>query len=119
MRRKQGKLVTLEISILEAGLELRKRDIAEFHGFMIAKVMKEREGARLLTAYGTLYKALDRLEKGGLLASHWEDPLIAASENRPRRRFYKVTAAGAKALAKARTVPGISAMTLQPGKAQS
>ena len=68
---------------------------------MIAKEVKEREEARLLTAYGTLYKALDRMEKAGLLRSRWEDPLAAASEGRPRRRLYEVTAAGQAAFAQA------------------
>ena len=83
-------------------MELLKQGVGEFYGFMIAKGIKEREGARLLTAYGTMYKALDRMEKAGLLSSRWEDPLIAAQANRPRRRLYQVTAAGETALAKAR-----------------
>jgi DNA-binding PadR family transcriptional regulator len=51
-------------------------------------------GHRLLTAYGTLYRALGRLEAMGLLTSRWEDPNIPARENRPRRRLYTLTAAG-------------------------
>jgi PadR family transcriptional regulator len=43
---------------------------------------------------GTLYPILLRLEAAGWLASRWEveDP---ATLGRPRRRFYRVTAAGA------------------------
>ncbi|MDA1189149.1 MAG: helix-turn-helix transcriptional regulator [Chloroflexi bacterium] len=101
MRRKPGLLVPLEISILEASLILRSRGAAEFHGFLIAKEVKKQEAARRLTAHGTLYKALDRLEKAGLLESRWEDPGIAAQEHRPRRRLYQTTTAGEKALAQA------------------
>jgi DNA-binding PadR family transcriptional regulator len=103
MRRKAGTLVPLEISILEAGMELSLRGRPYFHVFLIASEIKEREDARLLTAHGTLYKALDRLEKAGFLASEWEDPVVAAGQNRPRRRFYRVTAAGEAALATARS----------------
>ncbi len=101
MRRKANRLLPIELSILETGIELRVRGAKAFHGFMIAKGIKERQDSRLLTAHGTLYKALDRLEKAGLLESQWEDPLVAAQQNRPRRRFYVVTAAGEAALAKA------------------
>jgi len=102
MRRKVGALIPLEVSILEAGIELAVRGAPYFHGFLIAKEVKEREDARLLTAHGTLYKALDRMQKAGLLESEWEDPLLAAGEGRPRRRLYRVTAAGEAALAGAR-----------------
>ena len=99
MRRKPDTLLPLEISILAAGIDLQRRGVPEFHGFAVAKEIKEREEARLLTAHGTLYKALERLEQAGLLESHWEDPLIAAAANRPRRRLYRVTVAGERALA--------------------
>ncbi len=100
MRRKPGILFPIELSLLEAAIDLRLRGTAEFYGFMIATEVSEREGARLLTAYGTLYKALSRMEKAGLVESRWEDPLVAASEGRPRRRLYCVTAVGQAALAK-------------------
>jgi DNA-binding PadR family transcriptional regulator len=55
----------------------------------------------LLTAYGTLYRALGRLEQMGLVASVWEDPQIPADENRPRRRLYAITPDGQTAVANA------------------
>ena len=100
MRRKSGALLPIELSILEAAVELGRRGAGEFHGFMIAAEVSEREGARLLTAYGTLYKALGRMEKAGLVESRWEDPLTAAFEGRPRRRLYHVTAVGEAAVVK-------------------
>ena len=102
MRRKTGELVPLEVSILEASIELAQRGVPEAHGYLLAKELRDRDGARRLTAYGTLYKALDRLERQGYLASRWEDPTIAAAGARPRRRFYQTTAAGEQALATAR-----------------
>ncbi|MBI2914270.1 MAG: helix-turn-helix transcriptional regulator [Chloroflexi bacterium] len=102
MRRKAGHLLPIEIAVLEVGIRLRMEGVAQFHGFLIAREMKERQDARLLTAHGTLYKALDRLQRSGLLESEWEDPLVAAQTNRPRRRLYWVTAAGEAAMLNAR-----------------
>jgi len=114
MRRRPGVLLPIELSVLEAGIELRLRGTGYFHGFLIAKEIKEREGARLLTAHGTLYKALDRMQKAGLLESEWEDPATAAAEGRPRRRLYNVTVAGDAALAKARAPERKGATQRQP-----
>jgi PadR family transcriptional regulator, regulatory protein PadR len=97
MRRKTGTLVPLETSILEAALELRRGGQEEAHGFLLAKVMRNGAGARRLTAYGTLYRALERLEGFGLLASRWEDPAIAQETGRPPRRVYRLTATGERA----------------------
>ena len=101
MRRKVGSLIPIEVSILQEALELRAKGRPVFHGFSIAREMKDREDSKLLTAYGTLYRALDRLRKAGLLESAWEDPAIAEAEGRPRRRLYRITATGQAALAQA------------------
>ena len=97
MRRRAGALLPLEAEILDAGLRLRRGGNDAFHGFALAKVLAG-EGSTL-TAHGTLYKALGRLEKAGLLESEWEDAAAAESEGRPRRRLYTVTGAGQLALA--------------------
>lgn len=102
MRRKQGTLIPLEVAALETGLELREGGTDEFHGFLLAKHMRDADGAKRLTAHGTLYRSLARLEKAGLLQSRWEDPQIAADEGRPLRRMYAVTADGEEALERAR-----------------
>lgn len=94
MRRKAGALVPLELAICTAAADLRQQGSQEFHGYLIAKEIKDHADNRLLTAYGTLYRALARLESMGLLSSRWEDAMVAAEENRPRRRFYALTAAG-------------------------
>ena len=114
MRRTKGALIPLEVSILEAVTDLFRRGTPQSYGFMLAKELKERTGARLLTAYGTLYKALDRLEQAGYLASRWEDPAVAALESRPRRRFYRITLAGETALLSARASAPARAMP-RPG----
>jgi DNA-binding PadR family transcriptional regulator len=101
MRRKPGSLVPLELAICAAASDLRRGGIDEFHGYLIAREIREHGESRLLTAYGTLYRALGRLEAMGLLASRWEDANAAAAENRPRRRFYSLTAAGVEAAVEA------------------
>ena len=110
----------LEVSILETALELQRTGEEEFHGFAIAKTIKDRSEARALTAHGTLYKALGRMEKAGLLESHWEDALVAAGENRPRRRLYHVTGLGEKAFSAADAATRRDALsTLREGLAPS
>jgi DNA-binding PadR family transcriptional regulator len=101
MRRKPGTLVPLEMAICRAALDLRRRATAEFHGYEIARHLGEASDQKLLTAYGTLYRALGRLEEMGLLKSRGEDPRIAARENRPRRRFYTLTASGERVVRRA------------------
>ena len=102
MRRKPGHLVPLEIAICEAAADLRERGHDAFHGYELAKRLRRVGDTRLLTAYGTLYRALGRLEEMALLESRWEDPEIPARENRPGRRLYSLTAAGDAAVAEAR-----------------
>ena len=94
MRRKPGQLVPLELSICGSAWALLKRGRTEFHGYELAGHLREASDARLLTAYGTLYRALGRLEQMGLLESRWEDPEIPARENRPGRRLYSLTGKG-------------------------
>jgi DNA-binding PadR family transcriptional regulator len=85
---------------------LRRSGAIEFHGYEIAKHLGDESNHRLLTAYGTLYRALGRLEAMGLLQSRWEDPQIPARENRPGRRIYVLTAAGEVAAQEARKAAG-------------
>lgn len=102
MRRKPGTLVPLELAICSCAADLRSKGTKEFHGYEIARRLGDAADQKLLTAYGTLYRALGRLEAMGLLRSRWEDPRIAARENRPGRRLYAITAAGELALEQAR-----------------
>jgi DNA-binding PadR family transcriptional regulator len=118
MRRKEGRLLAIEVAILDVALTLKARGIASFHGFAVAKLIQESRDAHRLTAHGTLYKALGRLERAGLLASEWEDPDIAAEGGRPRRRLYHVTDLGEKAMAASRAerpLPSTVLRGLAPG----
>ena len=50
---------------------------------------------------GTVYPALRRMESAGLIASDWESESKANREDRPPRRYYKVTRDGRQALGEA------------------
>lgn len=43
---------------------------------------------------GTVYPALRRLERDGLIRSHWEQASVATAEQRPPRKYYKLTRDG-------------------------
>jgi PadR family transcriptional regulator, regulatory protein PadR len=98
-RRTPGSLLPLETEILVTALAMAHAQQATFHGFGLAHAMRAKAGSRSLTAHGTLYKALSRLEGFGLLTSRWEDG--AAAEGRPRRRLYELTTHGAHIAAQA------------------
>lgn len=48
---------------------------------------------------GTVYPALRRLEKYGLVRAEWEEESVAETAKRPRRRYYEITASGVEELA--------------------
>jgi PadR family transcriptional regulator PadR len=115
MRRKSGTLLPLETEILEAALTMLRSGQTTFHGFGLAQTMREQSRSRSLTAHGTLYKALSRLEEFGLLSSRWED--AAAVEGRPRRRLYELTAEGARVAGRTlaeKAVAPLSRVTSEP-----
>lgn len=100
-RRKAVTLLPLEMEVLDVALDMLRAGQATFHGFGLAQAMREGRASRLLTAHGTLYKALARLEGLGLLISHWED--ATAAEGRPRRRLYELTMEGSRVPEQARS----------------
>lgn len=101
MRRKPGTLIPLEVDILKVAGSRAATDQPDLHGFELAKLIAEKERSGKLLAHGTLYKALNRLAESGMLTSDWEDPAIALSEGRPRRRLYQITIRGEQAIAAA------------------
>ena len=98
-RRRPGTLLALEIAILGACLDAGQTGS---HGFALAKAMADHGDTRQLTATGTMYRALHRLESDGLVENWWEDPEEAVEAGRPRRRLYRITPAGGSALTAAR-----------------
>jgi PadR family transcriptional regulator PadR len=51
---------------------------------------------------GTVYPAMRRLERDDLIRSQWEKQSIADDEQRPPRKYYKLTAAGRTTLESSR-----------------
>src|SRR5215475_4068947 len=64
------------------------------HGHGIATTIQRDSEELLLVDHGSLYPALQRLERAGLIDSEW-----GASDNNRRARFYKLTRSGRKKLA--------------------
>jgi len=67
------------------------------HGYRLIEELKRRSAGAFELPEGTVYPALHRLEESGLLASSW------ASETGRRRRVYRLTSRGRRALAGARS----------------
>jgi transcriptional regulator len=63
------------------------------HGYAIAERLRARSDGAFDLPEGTLYPALHRLERAGLLASRWSEV------NGRRRRVYRLTVKGDRALA--------------------
>lgn len=99
MRRRPDTLLPIEEAILAVLAARGARDAGPVHGFELAREIAAADAARSLTAHGTLYKALARLEGGALVASRWEDAGDALAGGRPRRRLYEITDAGSRAFA--------------------
>ena len=119
MKRKPNALFPIELSILLSATELARVGTREFYGYAIAKEIRDGQGARRLTGHGTLYRALDRLAKLGLIERRWEDAEVAALDDRPRRRLYRVTAIGEQALAEERVPEAAARATLERGLSPS
>jgi PadR family transcriptional regulator PadR len=64
------------------------------HGWAIAQRIRQLSDDILQVQQGSLYPALQRLEKQGWITADW-----GASENNRRARFYRLTKAGQKRLA--------------------
>lgn len=47
---------------------------------------------------GTIYPALDRLERLGYARSRWEDARVAQQQKRPPRKYFTITDTGRDAL---------------------
>lgn len=65
---------------------------APAHGYAIIEALRERSDGAFDLPEGTVYPALHRLERAGLLSSRW------SSESGRRRRVYELTRAGREAL---------------------
>jgi PadR family transcriptional regulator, regulatory protein PadR len=79
-------------------LILRTLIFGSQHGQGIARAIQQTSGKELLVEHGALYPALQRLEDRSWIAAKW-----GTSATNRKARFYTLTAAGRKQLAKERT----------------
>jgi transcriptional regulator len=74
-------------------LILKTLSLVPMHGWGISNRVQQMSNGILEVNQGSLYPALQRLEKSGLITSDWD-----MTENNRRARYYKITAAGRRAL---------------------
>lgn len=67
----------------------------DLYGYEIAKKLKEKSNYLYTIGEGTLYPALQRMEKKELIKSYWGD-----SDSGGRRKYYSITDQGKKQLDK-------------------
>lgn len=79
------------------GLLLSAVEREPLHGYAIITAVRLRSGGALELRTGTIYPALNRLERLGLVRSGW------ASGSGRRRRSYEITEAGRRSLAEERS----------------
>ena len=78
---------TLDMLILKAV------SLGGLHGYGVLVRLQQLTGGQLQIQQGSLYPALYRLERQGLIDSEWGE-----SENKRKAKFYTLTAAGRKHL---------------------
>ncbi|HKG20864.1 MAG TPA: PadR family transcriptional regulator [Blastocatellia bacterium] len=83
----QGTLALMALKTLES--------LGPLHGYGIARRIEQTSGDLLSINYGTLYPALLKLEQEGYIASEW-----GVSDNNRKAKYYKLTRAGRKQLAR-------------------
>ena len=74
-------------------LILKTLSLAPMHGWGISQRVQQMSAGVLEVNQGSLYPALQRLEKQGLIRSEW-----GTTDNNRRARYYRLTAAGRRAL---------------------
>jgi transcriptional regulator len=83
----QGTLALMILKTLEA--------MGPQHGYGVARRIEQTSGDAFSVNYGTLYPALLKLEQEGYVSSEW-----GTSDNNRRAKYYKLTRAGRRQLAK-------------------
>lgn len=78
-----------------------------FHGYAVIEELRRRTDGAIDLPEGTIYPALHRLERTGLLASSWSEV------NGRRRRSYTLTTGGKKAAREKRREWSTFALTVQ------
>ena len=89
----RGDLVTGTLDLLV----LKALQLGDAHGWLIMERISMTSGDVLQVNQGSLYPAIYRLKRQGLIGSHW-----AITENNRRARYYTLTARGRERLAEER-----------------
>ena len=74
-------------------LVLKTLSLAPMHGWGISQRVQQISKGVLEVNQGSLYPALQRLEKDGLVTSDWD-----TTDNNRRARYYRLTVTGRRAL---------------------
>jgi PadR family transcriptional regulator PadR len=74
-------------------LILKTLALTPLHGYGIGQRIEQMSGGVFRVTLGSLYPALQRLFRDGLIDAEWK-----ASENNRRARYYRITAAGRRRL---------------------
>ena len=74
-------------------LVLKTLSVSPTHGWGISQHLRQLSDGEFDVNQGSLYPALQRLEKDGLIASDW-----GVTDNNRQARYYRLTAAGRRAL---------------------
>jgi PadR family transcriptional regulator, regulatory protein PadR len=85
-----------QVELLQGTLDmliLKAVSLGGLHGYGVLLRLQQLTGGQLQIQQGSLYPALYRLERKGLIASEWGE-----SENHRKAKFYSLTAAGRKQL---------------------
>lgn len=83
----QGTLDLMVLQTLEA--------MGPLHGYGIARRIEQVSGNEVLLNQGTIYASLVRLQQRGWIAAKW-----GTSDNNRKAKFYSITRAGQKQLAR-------------------
>ena len=89
-------MTTHELELLQGTLDvlvLRALSWGTMHGYAVARFIRQGSDGSFKVLDGALYTALHRMEERGWVESEW-----GTSEKKKRAKFYRLTAAGRRAL---------------------
>jgi len=89
-------MTTRELDLLQGTLDvlvLRALSWGPMHGYGVARFIRDGSDGTFKVLDGALYTSLHRMEERGWVSSEW-----GSSDKKKRAKFYRLTAAGRRAL---------------------
>lgn len=89
-------MASQELDLVQGTLDvlvLRALSWGTMHGYAVARFIRQGSDGTFKVLDGALYTALHRMEERGWVESEW-----GTSEKKKRAKFYRLTAAGRRAL---------------------